>query len=107
MRLCEQTYSHLLSETGSRRLLRCGTDSVLVLLKIRFLILRISEINEEVVIFFNLLRSQGILGIAESWAGLETYMISGCTSNIAAFCCTFQIPLFILFLRPHASLVGL
>jgi hypothetical protein len=29
---------------------------------------------------FNLLRSQGIFGIAESWAGLETYKVRGYTS---------------------------
>jgi hypothetical protein len=83
------TYSHLLPEAGSRRLLRCGTDIVLGLPKILFLILRVSEINVEVVFsFLNLLRSHDILDIAESWTRLETYKIKGCTSNIAAFCCT-------------------
>jgi hypothetical protein len=36
--------------------------------------------------FLDLLRAQDILGIAESWAGLETYNISGYTSCFRGRC---------------------
>jgi exonuclease III len=63
-----------------------GSDGVAGVLKIGFLNIEGLQNKLGTTDFLDLLRVQDILGIAESWAGLETYNISGYTSYFKGRC---------------------